>query len=81
MVGWPQAPKRIVRSTFLVAVELFGGDLPDNVERVEQVRAQDAFSVGSGEALDVGILGGPAYLDEAQLDVPLRAPVGERLPR
>ena len=34
---WRQASQGVVRPDFIVALEPFGNDLPDLVERVEQV--------------------------------------------
>ncbi len=41
-----------MRPDFVVALEPFGRDLPDLVERVEQVSAQHFFAVGAVEAAD-----------------------------
>jgi len=73
--------QRVVRPDFVVAIEPFGRDLADLVERVGQVGAQHFLAVGPVEALDVGVLIGLARLDEAKLDVLVLAPIGERLAR
>jgi len=65
---------------FVVALEPFGGDLPQLLQQVEQVGARNLFSIGPVEALDVGILVGLARLDETQLDILLLAPLAALMP-
>jgi hypothetical protein len=66
---------------FVVALEPFGGDLPQLLQQVEQVCARNLFAIGPVEALDVGILVGLARLDETELDILLLAPLTALMPR
>ena len=68
-------------SDFVVAVDPISRDVADVIQRVEEVRTQYLRSVGPVEALDLGILVGFTWLNEAQFDLLFLAPVSERLTR
>jgi hypothetical protein len=74
---WQLDPRRIVRPDFVVALGPTGSHLPDHVEPLKQKSVQHLFAVGPVEALDIGELIGLARLNGTQLDVLLRALVGE----
>src|SRR5947209_1420694 len=70
-----------MRTDLVVTMQPVARDLPHLLEGIKQVRTQHLFAVSAVEALDVGVLVGLARLNEADLDVLLLAPVGERLTR
>jgi hypothetical protein len=66
-----------VRPDFVVAAQPVVGDLSHFADRIEQVGVEYLLAVGAVEPLDVRVLVGLAWLDEAQLDVRGHATRGE----
>jgi len=70
-----------VGPSLVVPVEPFLSEIPEFGQRLEQIGAENLFTVGPIEALVIGILIRLAGLDVAGFDALLFAPVREHLTR